>query len=109
MINSGPRIAKNLCIECGHCIAVCPNSALDNIRTPLQKQVQIQKETLIDSDTAATFLRSRRSIRSFLKKAVSRDVIRKLLDIARFAPTTCDSQGISYHVIDNHNTLHDIS
>lgn len=109
MSDSGPKVANDLCIECGHCVAVCPNSALDNRRTPLDKQVQIQKEQLIDSDTAATFLRSRRSIRTFQKKAVSRDTINEPLDIARFAPTACNSQGLSYHVIDNHRILHEVA
>lgn len=64
---------------------------------------------MIDSDTAAGFLRSRRSVRSFQKKGVPRENVRELLDIARFAPTACNSQGISYHVIDDSDTLHQIS
>ncbi|MFL0196024.1 nitroreductase family protein [Clostridium sp. WILCCON 0269] len=109
MGNLGPKVAKNLCIECGHCVAVCPNAALDSIRTPLQNQIPIKKEYIIDFDTAAGFLRSRRSVRSFQKKGVPRATVLELLDIARFAPTACNSQGISYHVIDDSNTLHQIS
>ncbi|HBF39185.1 MAG TPA: ferredoxin [Firmicutes bacterium] len=109
MGNSGPEIAEDLCIECGHCVAVCPNGALNNTRTPLKNQVLIQRDLLINSEIAATFLRGRRSIRSFSSKAVERELIKKLLDIARFAPTACNSQGISYHVIDNKEFLHRIS
>lgn len=109
MSNLGPKVAKDLCIECGHCVAVCPNAALDSIRTPLQKQIAIKKEYIMDSDTAAGFLRSRRSVRSFHKKGVSRDTVSELLDIARFAPTACNSQGISYQVIDNPDTLYQIT
>jgi len=109
MSNLGPKVDKNLCIACGHCVSVCPNAALDNIRAPLQNQIPIKKEYMIDSDTAAGFLRSRRSVRTFQEKVVPRDTVRELLDIARFAPTACNSQGISYHVIDNPDTFHRIS
>lgn len=109
MSDGGPTVDKNLCIECGHCVAVCPNGALDNIKTLLENQVLIQEDKLIDSDIAETFLRARRSIRSFKEKVVPRDKVHKLLDIARFAPTACNSQGISYHVIDDKSTLHNIS
>ncbi len=109
MSDLGPKVDNDLCIECGHCVAVCPNGALDSTKTPLDNQVQIQKEKLIDSDIAATFLRSRRSIRTFQKRDVSREIISELLNIARFAPTACNSQGLSYHVIDNHEILHKIT
>lgn len=109
MSDLGPKVDRDLCIECGHCVAVCPNGALDSTKTPLDNQVQIQKEKLIDSDIASTFLRSRRSIRAFQKRDVSRDIISELLNIARFAPTACNSQGLSYHVIDNHKILHEIT
>lgn len=109
MSDSGPKVAKDICIECGHCVAVCPNGALDNTKNPLQKQVEIREDKLINSDTADIFLRSRRSIRSFQKKEVSRDTVYKLLDIGRFAPTACNSQGISYHVIDNRIILQEIA
>lgn len=109
MSDFGPKVAEDLCIECGHCVAVCPNAALDNIRTPLQNQIPIKKGYMLDSDTAAGFLRSRRSVRSFQNKVVPRDTVRELLNIARFAPTACNSQGITYHVIDNQDTLHRIS
>lgn len=109
MSDFGPKVAKDLCIECGHCVAVCPNAALNNIRTPLQNQIPIKKEYMLDLDTAAGFLRSRRSVRSFQNKVVPRETVRELLNIARFAPTACNSQGITYHVIDNQDTLHRIS
>lgn len=40
---------------------------------------------------------------------VPREKIRKLLDIARFAETSGNSQGVSYHVIDDQDTLHRIT
>ncbi len=105
----GPEVVNNLCIVCGHCVAVCPNGSLDHKLAPLEKQVLLENVSVPDADTAARFLRSRRSVRSFKKKHVPREIIRELLDIARFAPTACNSQGVSYHVIDDPATLKEIA
>lgn len=105
----GPEVVNDLCIACGHCVAVCPNGALDHKLAPLEKQVLLEKTSTPDADTAARFLRSRRSVRSFQKKYVPRETLRELLDIARFAPTACNSQGVSYHVVDDPVTLKEIA
>ncbi len=109
MAEHGPEVVDNLCISCGHCVAVCPNSALDHKLAPLKKQVLLEKTPILDANTAAHFLRSRRSVRSFQQKRVMRETIHELLDIARFAPTACNSQGVSYHVVDDPVTLKEIA
>lgn len=109
MDKQGPRAIRQLCIGCGHCVAVCPSEALDNGNTPLAKQILLEKAPVLDADTAARFLRSRRSIRAYQQTTVPREKIRQLLDIARFAPTAGNSQGIAYHVIDDPNTLRSIT
>lgn len=104
----GPQVINNFCIACGHCVAVCPNGALEHKLAPLKKQISLEKAQIPDADTVARFLRSRRSIRTFQRKRVPHEIIRELLDIARFAPTACNSQGVSYHVIDDPNALENI-
>ena len=105
----GPEVIDNFCIACGHCVAVCPNGALDHKLAPLEKQVLLEQEPIPDADTVARFLRSRRSVRTFQKKRVPRETIGELLDIARFAPSACNSQGVSYHVVDDPDTLKEIA
>lgn len=105
----GPEVNDEYCIACGHCVAVCPNGALDHKLAPLKNQVLLEKTPILDADTAACLLRSRRSVRSFQKRRVPRESIRKLLDIGRFAPTACNSQGVSYHVVDDPTTLKEIT
>lgn len=104
-----PKVIGQFCIACGHCVAICQSAALDNVKAPLANQIPLEKVPVLDENTAAIFLRSRRSIREFKKLPVSREKIRQLLDIARFAPTSGNSQGVSYHVIDNRDTLHSIT
>jgi nitroreductase len=45
------------------------------------------------------FLRSRRSIRTYKKKQVDRDVLAKLIDVARFAPSGHNRQPVNWLVI----------
>ena len=109
MGGDGPKATEQHCIACGHCVAVCPQAALDNVNAPLAKQFQLEKVSVLDADTAARFLRARRSIRRYKQDAVPREKILQLLDIARMAPTGSNSQGVTYHVIDNTDTLHKIT
>lgn len=109
MADNGPRAIRDLCVSCGQCVAVCPERALDNTNTPLTDQVPIEENTALDSGRAAQFLRSRRSIRNYQSKSVPREKIAQLLDIARMAPTACNSQGVAYHIVDNPDTLRQIS
>lgn len=105
MQENGPEVTNPSCIACGQCVAVCPNGAIDNVKTPLSNQVDIKIFPAIDSQTAEQFLRSRRSIRSFKNTPVPREKLLKLVDIAHYAPTASNSQGISYIIVENKQIL----
>lgn len=105
MAPEGPKMVSPVCVVCGHCTAICPTAALDHEKAPLEKQVRLDKYPVIDAETAATFLRSRRSIRQYKKEKIAQETVMKLLDIARFAPTGCNSQGLSYIVNENDEKL----
>lgn len=109
MGNQGPQATVQRCIACGHCVAVCPQAALDNVKAPLAKQLPLETIPVLDADTAARFLRARRSIRRYKQDAVPREKIMQILDIARLAPTGGNSQGVAYHVIDNIDPLRKIT
>ena len=109
MDSEGPHVVQQSCISCGHCVAVCPTEALDHMNAPLNRQIQLEKSSMLDADTVATFIRSRRSVRNFQQKAVPREKILQLLDVARFAPNSVNIQKVSYHVVDNPETLHSIT
>ena len=105
-----PRLAfPQLCIACGHCVAVCPPAALDHSRAPLARQDRLPNSPPLPAATVRQFLRSRRSIRSYQNRPVERDLLRQLLDIARFAPSGGNSQGISYQVIDSRSRLRQLT
>lgn len=105
MSEKGPEeISPKSCIACGHCVAVCPHAAIDNRLTPLVQQISVEAPAF-DKEAAGRFLRSRRSIRTYQKKPVPREVLKELVDMARMAPTGSNSQGISYIVVEDRKIL----
>jgi len=74
------------CGECGHCVAVCPAGAL---KDPLAEKGDFRNykaESLPSAAALQLLFRSRRSVRHFKKKPLSRGDIEKMLDAARYAP-----------------------
>ena len=106
MGTDGPRDPFSAaCIACGHCVAVCPNEALDNIKAPLNMQKSLDGFQPPSPGQTYNFLRSRRSIRNYKEQSVPDEIILKLLDISRFAPTGGNSQGLSYLVVSDKKIL----
>lgn len=106
MGEDGPVLSFPMaCVKCGHCVAVCPQGSLDHEKAPLNGQVAMDKFPVLESHTAAQFLRSRRSIRSYRNEAVPKERMLTLLDIARFAPSGGNTQGLSYIVVNDRELL----
>jgi nitroreductase len=55
------------------------------------------------------FLRSRRSVRVYKDKAVARDELQRLIEIARYAPSGHNSQGTKWLVLGNREELRRLS
>jgi Nitroreductase len=103
---NGPKeVCSDECIFCGHCVAICPREAIDNIKTPLSNQISSKKFPKLSPEEAENFLRSRRSIRSYKKTPVPREKLIDLVNIAHFAPSGHNLQGISYVIIDDRKIL----
>ncbi len=93
--------AEELCINCGHCVSICPQEALSLITMLPKECLPVRKELLLSPEQCEHFLRSRRSVRSYKKKRVSRDLLQKLIEIARYAPTGHNSQPVHWLVIED--------
>jgi nitroreductase/NAD-dependent dihydropyrimidine dehydrogenase PreA subunit len=91
--------AEKYCIECGHCVAVCPKAALTHRMMNPQNCTPIDQQLLPNGMQLTQLLRSRRSIRSYLKKPIPRDLLQRLIEDANYAPTGLNSQAVKWRVI----------
>ncbi|MEI6208378.1 MAG: nitroreductase family protein [Desulfuromonadales bacterium] len=101
--------AEELCIKCGHCVTVCSTGSLQHKYIPLADCPDIQKELSVSAEQCEQFLRQRRSIRVYQNKAVPRESLTKLIEIARYAPSGHNSQSAQWLVIDNREELRKLS
>jgi nitroreductase/NAD-dependent dihydropyrimidine dehydrogenase PreA subunit len=101
--------AEQLCISCGHCAAVCPNSAI-SVNTVNAIECSPTNPGLLPThEQVQHFLKSRRSIRSFSDKTVDRNTLGKLIDIASYAPSGHNQQPVHWLVIEDKNKVQRIA
>lgn len=101
--------AEELCIRCGHCVVACPTGSLSHLEIPLAQCPPIQKDFQLTPEHCEHFLRSRRSIRVYKRKTISRNDITRLIEIARYAPSGHNSQCAQWLVLDNQDELQNLA
>lgn len=101
--------AEGRCIQCGHCVAVCPQGALSLASMPVGTCQPVREELLPGPDQVEHFLRTRRSIRSYRDQAVERKLMEKLIDIAGCAPTASNRQSVKWLVIEDKDEVKRLS
>ncbi len=107
-----PRIrkaAKKQCIACGHCVTVCPSQAFDLKMLRLEDCTPIDTKLLPSAEEVALFIKSRRSIRTFKKKPVSRETLEWMLDVARYAPSAHNAQPVKWIMISNAEKIQELT
>jgi nitroreductase/NAD-dependent dihydropyrimidine dehydrogenase PreA subunit len=94
----------HLCMACGHCEAICPNSAIhvDGLR---KEEFNPIVEMDIDEKQLITLMKQRRSVRRYQDKPVPREVMNRIIEGARQAPTGTGRNTTGVIVIDNPETL----
>ena len=86
------------CRGCGHCYAICPKEAVE-----LRGWGEGGGESVsapVDADALLGMMKSRRSTRQFLDKPIPDDVMEKLLEAGRYAPTAENHQVVEFIVLD---------
>lgn len=101
--------AEGLCIGCGHCVAVCPTASMSHRDMATWQCPPIQPELKLTPTHCEHFLRSRRSIRTYKDKPVSRNDMTRLIEIASHAPSGHNSQCPQWRVIDSAAQINKLS
>jgi nitroreductase/NAD-dependent dihydropyrimidine dehydrogenase PreA subunit len=90
---------KDVCLKCGHCVAVCPKGALSFDWLSPEDCPPIKRALAVTSEQAEQFLRGRRSIRAFKEQTVPKIILEKLLEIACSAPSAKNQQPWHWVVV----------
>ncbi|MBU0992691.1 MAG: nitroreductase family protein [Proteobacteria bacterium] len=106
--NTSVIIHEEFCNRCSHCMAICPNQAIDHDALDAS-QIRKVQSSLIDGDAYAETVKARRSIRHFKKQPVSKEMIEKLIDLSRYSPTASNDQNVEYIIITDKSLLTKIS
>jgi len=91
-------VSAGRCIGCGHCVAACPNAALRHSELPFERFESLTGDPAVDAAAIGRILRERRTVRRFARDAMPDAEIEALLDAARHAPTSTNSQNVRFTV-----------
>ncbi len=102
------REREGICLGCGQCMAVCPNDAirLEGMDSDAFKPVRpldVTEESLL------TLMEQRRSIRRYKDRPVPREILDRIIEASRRAPTGTASQSTGVLVIDDPTSLDTLS
>jgi len=100
-----PRGGEKFCIDCGHCVAVCPPGAISLENVKPEDCTKVSKELLPTPEQVEHFLKSRRSVRAFKEEPVPRNTLAKIIDIARYAPSGRNLQPVQWLVVEDSNEV----
>ena len=94
-----PYVITDDCIQCGHCVAVCPKEAISIGGYEEALPVQT-KETRLDPAQVLDVIRFRRTVRQFQDKAVPAEVLEQILEAGRLTHTAKNLRDVSFVVLD---------
>ena len=93
------------CIGCGHCGAVCPTEAVFQEATSPENYPGQGSAPAISPEGLELLVRERRSIRNYSDTPVSQDILQKVLEAGRYAPTGSNSQNVHYIVLSSEDRI----
>ena len=95
----------SLCLECGHCKAVCPTDAPQLPGMNEQFQTAPLKEEIPGAADLFRFFRRRRSLRVYRPDPVEKEKLKMLIEAGRYAPTGSNRQACEYLVVSGRKIL----
>jgi nitroreductase/NAD-dependent dihydropyrimidine dehydrogenase PreA subunit len=100
------RYPEQCCI-CGHCVAICPKNALVHDQIPTEKFEECPVIP-ISPENMRNLLLSRRSIRVFKEKPVSKELIKQLIEVGIHAGTASNGQTENFVVVQDRKRLSEL-
>jgi nitroreductase/Pyruvate/2-oxoacid:ferredoxin oxidoreductase delta subunit len=100
MVEAKSRVVRGeWCIGCGHCGAVCPTEAILHEGSCFDMHPNKGEAPATSPEILELLLRERRSVRIYTRNPVPEEVLNKILDAGKYAPTGTNSQNVHYVVL----------
>ncbi|MHA2391802.1 MAG: nitroreductase family protein [Promethearchaeota archaeon] len=102
---------NNLCDSCGRCVARCKSDAIlyENLGEMLIFEEVQDPSTLISYENIHKFMIAKRSIRGFKKKKVPKEILKKVLDTMKYAPTGANIRTLECTIISDVDKIKKLS
>ncbi|NHJ32514.1 MAG: hypothetical protein FK732_06605 [Asgard group archaeon] len=93
----------NVCIKCGHCIAICPEEAIlfEHEDPAFNFEGTKKLQDIVSYKDLLKILRMRRSMRVYKDESVPEEKIEKVLQAMRYAPTASNRQNWRLTIVTN--------
>lgn len=93
----GTAHIKGPCILCGHCVAICPVSAVSIPEYDMEDVETYRKETFeLSPEQLLRTIKFRRSIRDYKPEPISQHLLEELLQAGRYTATARNSQSCHF-------------
>ena len=105
-----PAVSRpEFCNECGHCLLICPADAITHDNIHPSRIRQIPEDPVPSFSQLEAMIKTRRSIRNFSDQPVERELVEKVIDWARFAPSAKNTQSTHYTVVRDPGVLKQVA
>ena len=94
---NGKAEVKGGCLECGHCVAICPQNAVSIPEFDMADVSACRME--LDADVLLQAIKGRRSIRNYQAKKVEKDKLHLLAEAGRYTATAKNTQGCRFVLV----------
>ncbi|WP_417018896.1 nitroreductase family protein [Anaerotignum sp.] len=100
-VEDGKAKVKMKCMECGHCVAVCPVGAVTmDGAYDMADVMPYDAETFkVPVENFLSFLKFRRSTRQYQQKAVEQEKLERVVEARRYTPTASNGQNVHFVVV----------
>lgn len=88
--------SEHKCIACGHCMAFCPHGAARVDVLDPEEMLPLDRKLLPSPESVEMLCRTRRSIRRFKQDPVPKEVLERILDTTRHAPSSKNCRPVRW-------------
>ncbi len=101
--------AESFCINCGHCVAICPTGAFSLKTMPADQCEEIKANWNPGQEVIENYMKARRSVRKFTKDPVEKDKLQRLVELAAYAPSGHNSRPVNWTVVSERENVKEIA